>query len=203
MNKLIRQLKREIKARPGKAALLGILALVAVAVGLPRLWGLVRSGQGTTSIPPEATTATAPPQAQTPAEAWLAWHELAELIERTPAMQPVLAKLPGQRDPFAAVASESAPQEAENSKQLAALDQSPAELGLKLTSTVVGPQRSLAVINGKVLEQGARVPAAQDVEFELVEIHRDAVVLTRGNRRYELKMARSAQSGTVSLRTMP
>ncbi len=203
MNRLIRQLKREIKARPGKAALLGVLALIAAAVGLPRLWGLVSLGEATTSAPPEAAAVTVSPEAQAPARAQLAWHELAALIEQSRAMQPVLAKLPGGRDPFATLATMSVPQEPEDSEQRAALDQSPSELGLKLTSTAIGPRRSLAVISGKVYEQGARVPAAQAAEFELVEIHRELVVLVRGGRRYELKISRRERSGTVSVRPTP
>lgn len=203
MNRLIRQLKREIKARPGKAALLGVLALVAAVVGVPRLWEMVRSGEATSSVPQEAAAATAPPEVQTPAGARLAWHELAALIDQSRAMQPAMAKLPGGRDPFGPVATVSVPQELENSEQRAGLAQSPSELGLKLTSTVIGPRRSLAVINGKVFELGARVPAAQAVEFELVEVHRELVVLTHGGRRYELTLARRAQSATVSVRTTP
>jgi hypothetical protein len=203
MNRLIRQLQREFRARPGKAALLGALVLVAAAVVLPRLWGMVCTGEAPAASPPADVTAAATgPATQAPAAPRLSWQELAALLEQSPNMKPLLAKASSGRDPFANLADAAAEQAAQKAEE-APVDQPPSALGLALTSTIVGGRRDLAIISGKVYERGARVPAAQDIVFELVEIHRERVALARGGRVYELKLERAKQGGAASVRPVP
>jgi hypothetical protein len=202
MNRLIRQLKREMKARPGKAALLGVLALVAAAVGLPRLLAMFKSESAPPSPPPAEAAAVSAP-GQPPLGPELSWQELAALVEQLPAMRPALAQTTTGRDPFARLTAAGELHGEEPPAEQPAVEAGPAELGLKLTSTSIGWRGSLAVISGKVYQRGEQVPAAQDVFFELVEIHREHVVLSRGNRTYELRLARGTQSGNVSMRPAP
>lgn len=201
MNRLIRQLKREVKARPGKAALLGVLALIALGVVLARLRGTAGAGTAAgSSAQADLGAAAAPVASQAAGKTQLAWHELAVLLERSPAMQPVLAMASGGRDPFARAVVAAVEPATQDDQECATVEQTPSELGLKLTSTVIGPRQRKAVISGKVYEQGAQVPAGQEIVFELVEIHREHVVLMRGSRTYELRITRGAQSGSVFVR---
>ena len=69
--------------------------------------------------------------------------------------------LPARRDPFRApqdiVAVEAAREQQRNKREHRPLAITPAELGLKLTGTIVGPKQSVALINGRTYRQGTQI----------------------------------------------
>jgi len=116
--RLIRQLKREIKASPKKAATLGVLGLVALYVCTPFLWPLVAGENASKSQTPTAatdprdgqTTGASVPSAVAPsadheagenlaAGEKYSWEQLAAWIDEHPEGSPAP---PGAitRDPF-------------------------------------------------------------------------------------------------------
>jgi hypothetical protein len=101
---------------------------------------------------------------------------------------------PARRDPFRApqdpVAREAAKRRERQKQEHEASAVTAAELGLKLTGTIVGPKQSVALINGRTYRQGTQIACEKGgsrYSLRLVEVRRKDVVLEcRGTR---LKLA--------------
>jgi hypothetical protein len=217
-----RKLRREVTASPKKAAVLGLLVLVALYFWGPLVWSWIArsesharpaqaaaASEDARSVPSgpvpspklardrNATTHKNKPPPGHP------WDELARWIEADPRMKPA-GELSGSRDPFHAVAQEVAKRR--KSEELkaaeAAAAMTPEKLGLALSSTLIGPQRRLALISGRAYEQGRTVQGAKDgrqFAFTLSEVHPRRIVLTREGIRYELTIPPPASSGRLEL----
>lgn len=220
MNRLLRQLRREAKRNPKKAGILGILALVAVWFWAPLAMDWFRS-DGTKAaaaskddragLAASALGGSVPAQDPgQPAEESppLGWKELVRLQQEDPKSQP--GQIPaGGRDPFVTPKSQLFPplpmlpkeeeqKEPEKKPKAVVADLSPQQLGLALSSTIVGPGGGLATINGKAYRpQGVVVVPhdAQPVEFQLTEIHPRRVVLVRNGKSYSLEIPRPDGAG--------
>ena len=73
---------------------------------------------------------------------------------------------------------------------------------MSLSSTVIGPQRRVALINGRPYAQGKTVRAAKDgqqIEFTLAEVHPRSILLERDGQRFELKAPDPTHSGQIEL----
>ncbi len=119
--------------------------------------------------------------------------------------------LPGRSDPFRfpaqTTADEQSQSEAESSRSI---EQVVEQLQSQLSSTMVGPQCSMAMIAGKAyeLDAGAASRPAILVEhdgrkysFELVEIGPGHVVVERHGKRYRLRVPARKGSGRIVLKT--
>jgi hypothetical protein len=102
--------------------------------------------------------------------------------------------LPTRRDPFRAsqdiAAVEAARQRSNRQREAAAV--TPAEMGLKLTGTIVGPRQSVALINGRTYRQGTQIACEKGgnrYSVRLVEIHRKDVVLECRGARWQLAIS--------------
>jgi len=230
LDRVIKQIGKEARRSPKKAAVLGVLTLVAAWFWGPLLWGWIAPQQspdeadtgqaavvGSASPPPVprpaasgagsvgegvGRDATHSPAGVQPASA-ADWRELVEWMEIDRLTQP--AELtPGQRDPFvhpvepepAAVVEEEAGPESEETPVAA----DPESLGLVLSSTIIGPKRSAARINGKTYGPGQIVVVSKDgrqYEFVLAEIHPRQVVLVRESERFELNLPKPQLSDAI------
>jgi len=219
--KLIKKLKREASANPKKAAILGVLLLVAVYFWIPLVsrWISHPKDQAQSALPPAPATggqasAPAPALPNVAAVATLpgmpvsgtaapggagtkpapTWQELAEAIDRDPLMRPASPGItgPARQNPFGRLQPVELVKDTDELKSSESLadDAQPAELGLVLSSTVVGAARQTAVINGKVYTLGREVPAGDGASFLLTEIQPRRIVLKRAGREFELKIAR-------------
>lgn len=218
--KLIKKLRREATANPKKAAILGVLLLVAIYFWMPLVsrWISHRKDQAQSSLPPSSAPTSAPSLASSTISATTTppgspllgvtapegtvtkpaptWRELADAIERDPLMRPAAPVMTervrpnpfGRPQPIEIVKDTEEPEPNES----LANDAQPAELGLVLSSTVVGTARQTAVINGKVYTLGREVPAADGALFMLTDIQPRRIVLKRAGREFELKIARPA-----------
>ena len=220
---LTRRLRREVTANPRKAAILGLLALVALYFWAPLLWGWIAGGNSEA----EPAQAAATPEGMPPVLSRLApfsppaavnrppagqgkepltsysWDRLARWIEDDPRMKPA-REFASRRDPFHAVVQEVA--EKPDSEQIKAAEAAaavtPESLGLVLSSTLIGPHRRTALVNGRTYEQGRTIELAKDgrpFEFTLSEVHPRRIVLKREGRRYELTIPQPAASGRLEL----
>ena len=213
---ILRQLKSEALNHPKRAAILGLLVLVGIYFWVPLLVGWVGAGDGAATVataapvPSENKVAEAgvPMATRLPAgapdgvdHAGRPWAELLERMDRDRRMES--AELTNQvRDPFRSsgirgVDGRMAPND-EAEDEL--VDVSPGEAGLILTSTLVGGNDPVAVINGNVYRARARIRAGDyvqagwrdeptgNVEFLLAEVGPDYVVLTRNKNEYRLKL---------------
>ena len=201
--RLIRQLRREAVGNPKKAAILGLLALVALWFWAPLVWGWVAPKKKATASSATKTVAVATPESQASThreysdteesaqQALPAWHEIAKWRKNDPRSL-AATWTATQRDPFTPVENKSA----ENLDNLDN-DLTPERLGMVLSSTIVGPQHRVAVINGETYSPGATVTvtsSGKTIQFVLAEIHPRRIVLMRGGQRFEL------HSGTVNQR---
>ena len=200
---LAKRLQREIKASPQKAAVLGVLALVALYFWAPLLLGWVSGGKS----PAAAVALQDPASAAQPltiatsddtgASVGPTWQEIDAWIERDLMMKPAAADLLAhnpfhvqtdivQTDELAAV--EAAPDEAGQQQQSV----TPVEAGLVLTSTITGGKRPVALINGRAYARGSTIRGEGEfgsTTFTLVEVRSKSVVLRQGDKTYEVKIS--------------
>lgn len=222
--RLSKQLKRELTANPKKAGLLGLVTLVAVYFWLPLVWGWVGGGKSQTvaaidppqdainMAQPTASTAGQPippdgePQHQADIE-WKPthdWPQLVKLIDNDPRTLPA-SVLPRERDPFGTPTLkivQTADKEDEEETEIADDSFTPQSLGMVLSTTIVGDKWQVARINGKTYKQGQDIKVAKDgkeLNFEVVEILPQSVILKRKERQFELKISPDIKSGTIEM----
>jgi hypothetical protein len=215
---LLLKIKREIKAKPLKAAGLGVLLLVAAYFWAPLLRGMIAPREAAPATPasnpgPVAAAATGPgvPAAPAPAAQAAAptsidsviydWRKYANLIDEDAAMR-AGAALPGSRDPFVSP-QPPAPEKPAEEPKVAAGPITPAEAGLLLTTTLLGARKKIAEISGKSYTIGDRVKVLTDefnASFRVVEIYPRRVILESHGKRYELRIPRPLLDAVVDAR---
>ncbi|RIK79250.1 MAG: hypothetical protein DCC68_13595 [Planctomycetota bacterium] len=190
--RLVRQLKREIKTNPKRAALLAGLTAVGIYFWAPLVAGWVMPEQAATAPVKQIASRAPTPAGATPAGATTAqpskttnatpWTQLWAAIQDDKRTKPATALL-AAADPFRPFpAPPETNEETEESNQgnpsaegtatakrpptanpAAAVEVTPKSLGMKLTGTVIGPRQRAAVIDGKIVPEGGLVlPAAAD-----------------------------------------
>ena len=219
-SRINRQLRREITSHPGKAAILGLLFLVALWFWVPLVWGWVDEDQPaakptavaqTDNSAPKAAASNTPNTPNTPKTSNTAlkkvespkypWHQLVQWMEndlRTSATNP----LRGRDDPLLSPQAEVATAEVEEEPQETAPEATPEDLGMVLSSTIIGPRSRVARVNGKSYRQGEAVKLLRDgqqIEFTLVAVYPRRVVLKRQGGQFELKIPSPVSSGRIEL----
>lgn len=209
LSKLTRQLRREVITNPKKAAILGLLVVVALWFWAPLVWGWIAEEEPAAETAAGEPAATSPPASPTNSPAQSdrqhqkaqspqhPWQQLVKWINNDPRTSPA-APLPERRDPFLTPKS----MVAEDGSGKAPSDVTPQSLGMVLTTTIIGPRRRVARINGKSYQQGNTVKLDKDgqqIEFTLLEVHPRRIVLNRGEKRFELRISSSAHSGRIRL----
>lgn len=206
MNSIIHKLKRELTRSPKKAAALGLLCLVALYFWLPLAYHLIAGNgdkphdQKSLVLTSSATPAELSGVPKAAAGSDLTWQQLAKAIESDRLMSPV-ETFTLTRDPFQpprTTVAEADPAAAVKMQPVI----TPEDVKLVLSSTIVGPRSSIAVINGKTFRQGDLIKAEAEnaeVSFRILEIHRRLIVLEREGRKFELKIPLKLE-GTDALR---
>ncbi len=202
---LATKLQREVQANPVKAGALGLLLLVAGYFWAPLLMGFFKSSETPVAAEPAATpplNSAAPgtasvgqtdPQAG-PDTTTYDWRKHAQLADEDPLMRPDV-ELPGDRDPFDSpeiTAPPVTPQPAETQPVIAE-PLTPADLGLVLGTTLLGPHKKVAEIGGKSYTVGDLIDIGDEAggaSFEVLEIEPRRVVLGSEGMRYELTISR-------------
>ena len=193
-----KRLQRELKGSPKKAAALGLLCLVAIYFWLPLLLGnkdKTDAAKAPTLKPAVAVSTT--PATVTEVDktkenfAAPSWRQLKDWIERDPRRSSAKVAS-GKRDPF--VTPAPPPKEtaiAKETKPEPEVEVTPQTAKLVLTSTLVGGNRRVAVINGKQYKVGQTIRAQAnktDVQFTVKDILPRIVVLERQGKIYEMKL---------------
>lgn len=200
ISKLTKRLRREAKTNPKKAAILGLLLLVAVYYWLPLLKGMVAKAE----VAPKKATETisakkveAEPlkamsemrgKKETEATATFEWESLAGGLDRDPTARPCEMLL-SRRSPFGSLTPEIAEVEPEVTTEPVQITVTPESLGMAVSGTVIVPGRRVALINGRAYREGRNVPSTrggQTIEFKLAEVHDRQIVLERQGERFEL-----------------
>ncbi len=225
LSKIGKKLKREAANSPGKAAVLGLVCLVAIYFWAPLLYRwTVKSGDTTPTASPDVsavhssapaamaaavpgtgatTTKSNAPETPQPSTDW---QKTLQQIESDPDMKP--AAFERDIEPFAGPPAEA-------KSQVADLDVAPppvAEkitpggLGITLVGTLVGPDRRAARIGGKTVLVGQSIEVVKGTEryqFTLTDVQRDRVILMRDGERFELTVKPAASNGRIEWKAQP
>jgi hypothetical protein len=207
LEKLARKLKRDLAANPKRAALLGVMLVVAGYFWAPlvskwlghsarkesRPGGLVILGDDL-PIEERATTKSQP-----------RWDKILAWMEADPRMtsQPLAAEAHpfGRPGPVKVEAAEQPLEEpVVPSPPPIAVDVTPQSVGAVLNGVLVGIRQKQATINGETYRIGENIVFASKegngkLEFELLQVHKDGVVLSRGRKIYELQLEQTKLAG--------
>jgi hypothetical protein len=216
LGNLGRRLRREAAANPKKAVILGVAALVAVYFWMPLVWKWIGKGDSIAMAAPvqpsttgmvvtELSVAAPTPQpaAKQTASERPSWQQLDRWMhddQRTMTAPP----LPNTRDPFQPPKVEvvEATKAVERLKPRLTASTLSAS-GLALTSTIIGPQRRVAQINGKTYAVGQIIEVAKDKEaamaFKLIEVAPRRAVLEAEGQRFELSIPEPTRSSKIEL----
>jgi len=230
VNKLMRQIRREAARSPQKAVVLGLLAVVALWFWAPLVLGWVQ-GEGAKKpkaavegdklagmeyaaplVPPAGGPNPRDRESATEDAATLGdWQEMIAWIESDPKSDPAGAAAPA-RDPFVSIEfppvhdslSEHEEEQKDEKEEVARREVKPAEIGLVLSSTLVGPGGGLALISGKKYRLGEKVVVthqSRTIQFTLAEVHPRRAVLQRDEKSYSLTIPRP--DGTEEANNIP
>lgn len=195
--------------------MLGLVVLVAVYFWVPLVWRWVGKGSAETATAKATTTSAAAMTVATrvsegneagqPAAkqntSRLPWQQIVQLRKNDPKTMPA-PPLATTRDPFVA----TAPQVAATKKLSEAAKKpitpviAPSAVGLALKSTVIGPQRRVAQINGRVYAVGQTVSIkkdSQDISFKVIDVQPRGVVLEAQGQRFELTIPEPGRSQKI------
>jgi len=210
VNKLARRFRREALANPKKAAVLGLLVVVALYYWAPLLRGIVSPSKASGDAPaakvdadtePEATADVVSAQPPTPPPDKTCphpWTQLDEWIRQDPTTR--AAEHPaGWRDPFT-LASARAEAGGREEVQPDQSEVTPTSLGIELSGTLVGSSRRVALVGGKAYREGQTIIIHQHgrpIEFELAEVHLRRIVLARGGKRFDVVIPERETAGRI------
>lgn len=216
LSKWIKRLRREATANPKKAAVLGLLLVVALYFWAPLLRGWIGkkdlsekdiavapASKGENAFPLRAQeTTTNKPAQEAAVHTWEEWDQWITRDPRTKAVK----DLPVHRDPFLPVRKvvQEKTEKPLTPKRIepTRIAVTPASLSMQLSSTVVGPSPRLAVINGKVYREGEVISLNKDgrkVAFTLTQVRARQVILSSPDGRFELNLPERKRSGRLEL----
>jgi hypothetical protein len=203
--KLLKQLERDLKKNRKKAAALGLLVLVAGWFWAPLIFKSAKNADSAAVASTTPTTTAVSPTIAAPqvaAAPTVPWQDLSDWIAADPKMHPAELAVTSERNPFQKKAETEAKVEAPPVPQPAApVEIDPAQLGLTVTSTIVGGSRQGAMINGRFFRVGDDVESAIGVTFKLSDVQSTAVLLRYNNKVYPLPVKRgssAARSGPAT-----
>ena len=198
LDKLAKQLRRDLAANPKKAAALGLMALVALYFWAPLAWGWISPQGGKKSAQPLALILTDDPEQPTQAAKRRAsqfrWEKVRQLVAADARMASAALDR-SWLDPFT---PQSPPPEAAAAPTgigaapiTAKSDLTPDQAGIVLSGVLVGGKRRMATINGETYGEGSTIKIAKEglfsaVEFRLARITRRGVELERNGKTYPL-----------------
>ena len=222
MNKIVRQLRREMRTNPKKAVVLGLLGVVAVWFWAPLAASWIAPDDPAAehaavaspvalSLPemspqmPITGQTASDPTPETGESPGHSWQQLARWIDADPRTLATKVSC-DQRDPFvvprAEVVEESLDDESGMLPGPSPEELTPESLGMVLSSTIIGPRDRGARINGKLYQQGESIVLeleGQPIEFSLAEVHLRHVVLGRNEERFELKIPAPSGAGRIEV----
>jgi hypothetical protein len=213
LDKLGRKLRREAVANPKKAAILGLVTVLALYFWAPLLRGWFATDKPGVPAATEAATVTVAAGAQPAAAARAAsekpavglpsWQQVVEWRHKDSRtmIAPVLAQT---RDPFETPIGDEPQMVAEDKLKAKPPIVAPAAAGLVLTSTIIGPQRRIVQINGEIYRVGQTIETGKGkdsptTKYKLIEVHPRRAVLEADGEQFELTIPEPESSDKIHL----
>jgi hypothetical protein len=214
VEKLTKQIRREVAANPKKAALLGLMFLVALYFWGPLLtkW-IAPSGEKKEKASITSLILTDDPvetasRNKTSSRVKFRWEKARQLIEQDPRMASATFD-PTWSNPFGGSAPTISQQQqvletqpTESSAQEREEEFKPSDFGLVLSSVMMVGKQRLATINGDVYRQGDSIAVgskddkATAVQFKVARILLREVELERNGRRFGLQLVQPKLAGS-------
>ncbi len=194
--KVQKQLVRDLKRSPAKAGALGLLCVVALWFWAPLVSGWFGKPRPKSSKTPAqaATAAEVEPSDVTPASPPVAaavqvpWRKIVGWREQDQRTQSALLTAT-ESPPFVQKRKDLIDPGEIKIKDITSKNENPldlTQLGLKLTSTMLGPKRRVAVINGRPYAEGDELEIGDALVFLVARVSDRGVVLQRNGRQFEL-----------------
>ena len=200
MQDLWTRFQRDLTLNWKKTAALGVLFLFGCCFWVPMLTrAAIRrpaaaSPSVTAPVTPNAIPAATEPHNAGATDKETFWSSLSKSLANDPLFHP--AEMSSTtRDPFTLDESELllpvlfAEERAVETPVKPIAIKEVAPTGLELRSTMIGRVRRVAIINGQLYQVGREL-MANGHRFQLASIESDRVVLTSGDQKFELKLAR-------------
>jgi len=200
LDKLAKQLRRDLAANPKKAAALGLMALVALYFWAPLAWRWISPQGGKKSAQPLALILTDDPEQPSQSAkrrgSQFRWEKVRQLIAQDARMAAAALER-SWTDPFAPQAppaTTAAPAGIGASPTAAVSEFTPDQAGFVLSGVLVGGKRRMATINGETYGEGSTIKIAKEglfaaVEFRLARITHKGIELERNGKTYALLLA--------------
>jgi len=193
-----------MRGNPKKAIFLGLMACVALYFWVPLVVGWVNKNEPTQTGKCDKVVEAASVQPTTAVKAVQdrpPWQQITEWMQNDPRTM-VAPPLTTTRNPFQTPKAAAVETKAEELAEVKRPPVTPTTAGLTLTSTIVGPRRRVAQINGKIYSVGQTVEATQEdettpVSFTLREIHPRRVVLQYDGEQFELTIPEPKMSSNI------
>jgi hypothetical protein len=214
LGRLAKRFRREIATNPKKAIFLGVMTCVALYFWVPLVAGWItkEKSESNNDIPTAKQSVVEQPVAATIAPSSTAqavvsdrptWQQVVAWMRNDPRTM-IAPPLTNHRDPFEPPKSEIVLAKPEKAREPRHPALTPATTGLTLTSTILGPQRQIAQINGRSYTVGQTVEVAREKEkapvqatFKLMEVYPRRVILQSGEERLELTIPEPGSSGKI------
>lgn len=185
---LQKQLAYEWKHNRKKVVLLGLLVVVGMYFWAPLLVGGGSSKRSTASSG-EASAENSQAKAAAAGEEEFDWKRVAKLLAESHWQHAASPESLTDRSPFGDGPTEEVEPEPEFVIETTPADPvviTPQQVGISLTSTIVGGKKPLALVNGRVYQQGETIDAGSGVEFVVWQVQSGRVVLVRDGKAFEL-----------------
>jgi hypothetical protein len=209
LDKLAKQLRRDLLGNPKKAAALGLMVLVALYFWAPlvKKWLFPAGTSAVTATVAGLILEDDPDAVKTTTRGGkvFRWDRIRELMSKDERMtsaaleanfvDPFRAAQPPAHETVAAHQPETAQPEPMPMPEHPAID--PATVGLTLASVVVGPRHSSAMINGRAYREGQTIrlstghSSGPTIEYKLVLIDRLGAELEGGGKTWRLSLPRA------------
>lgn len=224
--KLVKQIQREAKSHPAKAVVLALLAVVAVCYWTSLAWSWVDEGKDKSSktrrsalegnslqnLDPKAILAAELAKIKSVDKKennhQHGWKQIVEWIEEDPRTVTV-EKMPGRANAFETTDEPQVREQAKDDKSKTQSkpvyidpDVTPQQLEMLLSSTLVGPDGGVALIDGKAYRVGQTVTSEKDehkTAFKLTKIHETHVTLTIKNKKHKLLLPEIKRAGNIQI----